>query len=237
MKRQCLCMMTTLAMLLTLCLTLPSARAWAEGEDFLTVPVEIKDTSGKLAADVTFSVKLARQSEKFPLPDKNESTLSAGQTDEFNFYRADFDEPGNYTYIMTQGKVTGNDNVVTDETTYNITVRVVNGESGLVPTVEIRKEGQSSKLEAAVFSNSDKNAAPPPSPKPGGSETDGNKTGDDPSDTDVLSNYVIRIFSPGTGEAFPYVPLALLGVAALLGAWGIRRRVKTVSARKDGDEV
>ena len=196
MKSQSIRLMISLVTLLTLCLTLSAGSVSAEGEEYLYVPVEIRDIGGKLPKDTSFLITFARKDDAdqiSPLPDKTETILKPGETDEFKFNRDDFTEPGDYLYTIKQGKATGDDNVITEEITYIVTVRVVNGDGSLNATVDIRKNGQGGKLESAVFSNNDKRAK--------WNHGDSKNAG---------------LFPPDTGEAFPYWTLALLGFSVLL---------------------
>ena len=166
--------------------------------------------------DTSFLITFARKDDAdqiSPLPDKTETILKPGETDEFKFNRDDFTEPGDYLYTIKQGKATGDDNVITEEITYIVTVRVVNGDGSLNATVDIRKNGQGGKLESAVFSNNDKRAK--------WNHGDSKNAG---------------LFPPDTGEAFPYWTLALLGFSVLLCVWGIGRHLQISSARKEGNE-
>ncbi len=223
MKRKRIRLMISLMTLLALCLTMPAGSVWAEGEEYLYVPVEIKDVGGKLPEETSFLITLARRDDAdtvSPLPDPNQMTLKIGETDNFVFERAAFTEPGDYLYTVKQEKATGDDNVITEDVTYNITLRVVKGDSGLIPAVDIRKDGETVKQESAVFSNNDKRAVKEQSGHGNGKGDQGNA----------------GLFPPGTGEAFPYWTLGLLGLSAVLGAWGIGRHVNTVLARKEGNE-
>lgn len=226
MKCQRIRLIISLVTLLTLCLTLSSVPVRAEGEDDLFVTAEIEDVGGKLPEETSFLITLARADETdtvSPLPDKTETTLKPGETDEFRFHRADFTEPGDYCYTMKQEKAAGDDNVITEEVTYQITVRVVNGNSGLNATVDIRKEGQNDKFESVVFHNNDKRAA-----NAHGNQGNTNQNQSDTSDAPVAP--------PITGEAFPCWVPGLMGLSGLLGAWSIGRHVMTASAGKGGNE-
>lgn len=252
MKYRSIRLMISLVTFLTLCLVLPSGSVRAEGEEgeeYLCVTAEVRDIGGELPEDASFLITFAPKDEAdtvSPLPDKPQTILKAGETDEFRLERAAFTEPGDYLYTMKQEKATGDDNVITEEITYNVTVRVVNGDSGLNATVDIRKDGQNDKFESAIFSNNDKRAIYKQSNQGNlndnnlddnnsddnnskdGNSKDGNSS-DDLSDTGVPG-----LFPPRTGEAFPYWPMGLLGLAALLGAWSIGRSVKY--AQKAGNE-
>ena len=238
MKRQRIRLMISLATLLTLCLTWSAGSVWAEGEEYLYVPVEVKDVGGKLSEEASFLITFERKDNNdtvSPLPDKTETILKPGETDEFIFERAAFTEPGDYLYTMKQEKATGDDNVITEDVTYTITVRVVNGDdgdSGLNATLDVRQDGQDGKLESAVFRNNDKRAV--------AEQQKQDANADSPKDDDANGGSSkkddAKFSSPTTGEAISYWAFGLMGFAVLLGMWGIGRHVRTSSAGKDGYE-
>ena len=217
MKYRSIRLIISFVTLLTFSLTFLCVSVCAEGEEYLCVKTEVEDIGGKLSEDTSFLITFARKDEEdtiSPLPDKTQTILKAGEKDEFKFERAAFIEPGDYLYTMKQEKETGDDNVITEEVTYTVTVRVVNGNAGLDATVDIRKDGQNGKYESAIFRNNNKRALI------------------NHSYQDNLNDY--GLYPPGTGEAFPYLPIGLLGLAVLLGAWSIGRSVKAASDQKEG---
>ena len=162
----------------------------------VSIPVEV-EVKGDAPAGVDFTVTLAPAGEDVPMPEEDSLTITDGGTVAFG--PITYTKPGDYVYTVTQEAGSEQD-FIYDDTSYTVTVRVVNdGQGGLRAEIWAIEEGGTVKVEEILFSNiydvadpgdgSASTSAPAPSKKPAkatptatsvkNSKTTATKTGDE----------------------------------------------------------
>ena len=109
-----------------------------------SIPVTVREAAG--------TVIMEAEESDAPLPEQTELPIGTDKNQQFGPIR--YSEPEDYHYKIYQR--TGNEkNVIYDTTVYEVTVRVTNSAAGeLEAVVWCRKDGEESKADQIVFSNS-----------------------------------------------------------------------------------
>ena len=116
----------------------------AETDVEVSIPVTVKEVAG--------TVVMEAEESDAPLPEQTELQIGTDENQKFGPIR--YSEPEDYHYKIYQR--TGNEeNVIYDTTVYEVTVRVTNSDAGeLEAVVWCRKDGEESKSDQIIFSNS-----------------------------------------------------------------------------------
>lgn len=116
----------------------------AETDVEASIPVTVREAAG--------TVIMEAEESDAPLPEQTELPIGTDKNQQFGPIR--YSEPEDYHYKIYQR--TGNEkNVFYDTTVYEVTVRVTNSAAGeLEAVVWCRKDGEESKADQIVFSNS-----------------------------------------------------------------------------------
>lgn len=148
------------------------------------IPFKISDPKNVTDKDTVFTVKLSSVG-KAPMPEV--ASINAKANEEYMFGPIEFEEPGDYSYTISQVAV-NDDRIILDETIYEVDVAVfVEADGSMWGSTAVRLEGSGSKEEIPVFENDYGKITPPEdSSRPQSSSSDESSDTDssDGSDTD-----------------------------------------------------
>lgn len=117
----------------------------------VSIPVEVQVTGDSAPTGVDFTLILAPDGEDVPMPE--EDTLVITDCGKDAFGPITYTKPGDYVYTVTQ-LVGSETDFIYDDTSYTVTVRVVNdGEGGLTAEIWAIEEGGTVKVEKILFNN------------------------------------------------------------------------------------
>ncbi len=138
------------ALMATFLILVYSPQVQAEDSCTLSLPVDVEVTGKEVPSDATYSFQIEALTPSAPMPSNTVvSRTGAGQV---NFDPIVYTMPGDYTYRVTQVSVSRKD-MKFDTSSYEVTVRVLNGDNGQLNVVWARKDGSTDKVDAIRFVN------------------------------------------------------------------------------------
>lgn len=144
------------------------------------IPFKISDPKNVTDKDTVFTVKLSSVG-KAPMPEV--ASINAKANEEYMFGPIEFEEPGDYSYTISQVAV-NDDRIILDETIYEVDVAVfVEADGSMWGSTAVSMEGSGSKEEIPVFENDYGKITPPDD-----SSGPQNSSEDDSSDTSDSSD-------------------------------------------------
>lgn len=208
----------------------------------VVLPVSVM-LEGKQNADRSekFVFKLTPQGVETPVPEKTEiEILVSGGTGNGQFGPLVYQEPGEYSYLLSQSAGT-NTNLKYDQRTYEVVVRVLISDQGeLTPEIWATVKGTDSKTDKILFVNKWIESISPtavptakptvkPTVKPTAQPTIVVKKVPGKTTTTVVSHSVKTVASPKTGDNTPieiFAGILILAGLTVLAVIVIRKRQK-----------
>lgn len=172
--------------MLAVCVAFGTFPLNALGEDGYSsrIPFKISDPKNVTDKDTVFTVKLSSVG-KAPMPEV--ASINAKANEEYIFGPIEFEEPGDYSYTISQVAV-NDDRIILDETIYEVDVAVfVEADGSMWGSTAVRLEGSGSKEEIPVFENDYGKITPPEDssgPQSSSSDESSDTDSSDGSDTD-----------------------------------------------------
>lgn len=172
----------------------------------VSLPVTVQVTGDSAPTGVDFTVVLAPVGEGVPMPAEDTLVITDSGVDAFG--PITYTKPGDYVYTVTQ--VVGSEtDFIYDDTSYTVTVRVVNdGQGGLTAEIWAIEEGGTVKVDEILFNNI--YDAPDPD--------DGSASSSDPAPSKPAKATPTSVTkAPKTGDETNLVVLGCLMGISLLG--------------------
>lgn len=176
----------------------------------VSIPVEVQVTGDSAPTGVDFTVTLASAGEDVPMPEEDTLVITDSGVDAFGLIT--YTKPGDYVYTVTQ--VVGSEtDFIYDDTSYTVTVRVVNdGQGGLTAEIWAIEEGGTVKVDEILFNNIYD------VPDPGdGSASSSDPAPSKPAKATPTSVTKTKTAAPKTGDETNLVVLGCLMGISLLG--------------------
>lgn len=176
----------------------------------VSLPVSVEVTGDSAPDGVDFTLTLAPAGEDVPMPEEDTLVITDSGTDAFG--PITYTKPGDYVYTVTQEAGSEAD-FIYDDTSYTVTVRVVNdGQGGLTAEIWAIEEGGTIKVEEILFNN----IYDVPDPGPGSASSDPAPT-KKPAKAVPTSVKNSKTAAPKTGDETNLVVLGCLMGISLLG--------------------
>ena len=176
----------------------------------VSLPVTVQVTGDSAPTGVDFTVVLAPVGEGVPMPAEDTLVITDSGVDAFG--PITYTKPGDYVYTVTQ--VVGSEtDFIYDDTSYTVTVRVVNdGQGGLTAEIWAIEEGGTVKVDEILFNNI--YDAPDPDD---GSASSSDPAPSKPAKATPTSVTKTKTAAPKTGDETNLVVLGCLMGISLLG--------------------
>lgn len=140
----------------------------------ISIPVQVT-VSGDTAPQEKYTFTMEKETADAPMPENNILTIDGGGSG--SFASIEYTVPGDYVYRVNQvaGKTEG---MTYDTSTYQVTVRVVNTETGgLTAEIWAVKNDSNQKVDSISFDNQYDNGQKPAVPSDPGNGNSGGNTG------------------------------------------------------------